>query len=212
MTPVHTSRARLTATSCLTSAAIALASAAIAQPAPEPPAAPAASVEEVVVTAQKRTESLVNVPIAIVAVSGAKLARSGVNDMSDLAAVVPGLHVDDAGAFFQPSIRGVGTAIAGAGASANVATYVDGIYKPEALSNDFNFIDIDSIQVLKGPQGTLFGRNSTGGAIVVTTRTPSFTPEFEMRAGYGSFGTVNGALFASTGLTDKLAVSLALGG
>ena len=212
MTPAHTSRARLTATSCLTSAAIALASAAIAQPAPEPPAAPAASVEEVVVTAQKRTESLVNVPIAIVAVSGAKLARSGVNDMSDLAAVVPGLHVDDAGAFFQPSIRGVGTAIAGAGASANVATYVDGIYKPEALSNDFNFIDIDSIQVLKGPQGTLFGRNSTGGAIVVTTRTPSFTPEFEMRAGYGSFGTVNGALFASTGLTDKLAVSLALGG
>jgi iron complex outermembrane receptor protein len=212
MTPVHTSRARLTATSCLTSAAIALASAAIAQPAPEPPAAPAASVEEVVVTAQKRTESLVNVPIAIVAVSGAKLARSGVNDMSDLAAVVPGLHVDDAGAFFQPSIRGVGTAIAGAGASANVATYVDGIYKPEALSNDFNFIDIDSIQVLKGPQGTLFGRNSAGGAIVVTTRTPSFTPEFEMRAGYGSFGTVNGALFASTGLTDKLAVSLALGG
>ena len=202
----------LTTSTCLCSALWALASGApaAAQTAPSTPTA--SSVEEVVVTAQKRTESLVNVPIAIVAVSGAKLAKSGVNDMSDLAAVVPGLHIDDAGAFFQPSIRGVGTAIAGAGANANVATYVDGIYKPEALSNDFNFIDIDSVQVLKGPQGTLFGRNSTGGAIIVTTRTPSFMPQLEMRAGYGSFGTVNGALFASTGLSDKLAVSLALGG
>jgi iron complex outermembrane receptor protein len=206
---IQTSRARLAATSCLTG--VAIASAAFAQAA-QPPANSGPSVEEVVVTAQKRTESLVNVPISIVAASGAKLAKNGVNDMSDLANIVPGLHVDTSGAFFQPSIRGVGSAIAGAGASANVATYVDGIYKPEALSNDFNFIDVDSIQVLKGPQGTLFGRNSTGGAIVVTTRLPSFTPQFEMRLGYGTFNTVNGALFASTAITDRLAVSLALGG
>ena len=172
----------------------------------------ATTVGEVVITAQKRSESQVNVPISVVAVSGDNLAKAGVKDMGDLATVVPGLHVDEAGAFFQPSVRGVGTAIAGAGASANVATYVDGIYKPNALSNDFNLIDVESIQVLKGPQGTLFGRNSTGGAILVTTRSPSFTPHLEAMASYGSFNTVRGAVFATTGITSKLAVSLAVEG
>ena len=123
-------RTALVTSTCLGSALWALASAtpAGAEAVAAATANSGTSVEEVVVTAQKRSESLVNVPISIVAVSGAKLAKSGVNNMSDLANVVPGLHVDTAGAFFQPSIRGVGTAIAGAGASANVATYVDGIY------------------------------------------------------------------------------------
>jgi len=169
--------------------------------------------EEIVVTAQKRSESLVNVPIAVVAVSGSSLAKSGVTDMASLGTVVPGLHIDDAGAFFQPSIRGVGTAIAGAGASANVATYVDGIYKPNALSNDFSFIDVDSVQVLKGPQGTIFGRNSTGGAIVVTTKAPSFTPHLEAQASYGSFNTLTGGVYATTGIIpDKLAASISFNG
>jgi iron complex outermembrane receptor protein len=132
MTFIRTFRTGLAATSSLTG--IVFASAALAQSATAPSATAPPSVEEVVVTAQKRSESLVNVPIAIVAVSGSKLASKGIEDMSDLAGVVPGLHIDDAGAFFQPSIRGVGTAIAGAGASANVATYVDGIYKPEPTS------------------------------------------------------------------------------
>ncbi len=192
--------------------ALAMATAANAQAVQAPATGEASAVGEIVITAQKRSESLVNVPIAVTAVSGANLAKSGVTDMGDLAAVVPGLHVDTSGAFFQPSIRGVGTAIAGAGASANVATYVDGVYKPQALSNDFNFIDVDSVQVLKGPQGTLFGRNSTGGAIVVTTKTPTFTPQFEAQAGYGTFNTVTGSLYAVSGITDKLAMSVALGG
>lgn len=168
-------------------------------------------IEEVTVTAQKRSEKQVNVPISVVAVSEQKLQDSGVRGMGDLSQLVPALHVDASGAFFQPSIRGVGTAIAGAGASANVATYVDGIYKPNALSNDFDFIDIDSIQVLKGPQGTLFGRNATGGAILVTTKQPSFDPELELQAGYGSFNTMQGRFFVSDGLTDTLAVSAAGG-
>ncbi|HEX7759755.1 MAG TPA: TonB-dependent receptor [Caulobacteraceae bacterium] len=203
-------------------AALALAGSALAplaaqaQAASQPPAAPAPSaataVNEVVVTAQKRSESLVNVPIAVTAVSGSNLQKSGVADMGDLAHVVPGLHVDSSGAFFQPSIRGVGTAIAGAGASANIATYVDGVYRPNALSNDFEFIDIDSVQVLKGPQGTLFGRNSTGGAIVVTTKAPSFDPQLEARAGYGSFNTFTASVYGSDRITDKLAASLSIGG
>jgi iron complex outermembrane receptor protein len=169
-------------------------------------------VAEVVVTAQKRNEALVNVPISITAISGEGLAKTGVTSASDLSTVVPGLHVDSSGAFFQPSIRGVGTAIAGAGASANVATYVDGVYQPQALSTDFNFIDVASVQVLKGPQGTLFGRNSTGGAVLVTTRAPSFTTGLDAQVGYGSFNSWSGALFA-TGpiIDDKLAASISLG-
>ncbi|MET0984038.1 MAG: TonB-dependent receptor [Steroidobacteraceae bacterium] len=167
--------------------------------------------EEIVVTAQKRTEHAVDVPISMTVVSGDGLEASGVSDMASLSQLVPGLHIDSSGAFFQPSIRGVGTAIAGAGASANVATYVDDIYKPNALSNDFDFIDVESVQVLKGPQGTLFGRNATGGAILVTTKTPSFEPGLEIRAGYGSFNTFNGAFFGTMGLSDRVAASLAVG-
>lgn len=165
----------------------------------------------VTVTAQRRDESLVDVPISVAAFSGEQLESAGVIGMEDLGNLVPGLHVDSSGAFFQPSIRGVGTAIAGAGASANVATYVDGVYKPNALSNDFDFVDVESIQVLKGPQGTLFGRNATGGAILVTTKRPGFVPEFEAKLGIGSFGTYRGQIFASDALTENLAVSLAFG-
>ncbi|NWG52999.1 MAG: TonB-dependent receptor [Hydrogenophilaceae bacterium] len=168
--------------------------------------------DEIVVTAQRRNESLVDVPISVSTVSGADLIESGVGGMESLANVVPGLRIDSSGAFYQPSVRGVGTAIAGAGASANVATYVDGIYKPNALANDFEFIDIASIQVLKGPQGTLFGRNATGGAILVTTRQPSFEQEVAMQASYGSFNTFGGSMFLTDGVTDNLAVSLAVGG
>lgn len=167
--------------------------------------------EEIVVTAQKRAEQAVDVPISMTVVSGDGLEAGGVTDMASLSQLVPGLHIDSSGAFFQPSIRGVGTAIAGAGASANVATYVDDIYKPNALSNDFDFIDVQSVQVLKGPQGTLFGRNATGGAILVTTKTPSFDPGLEVRAGYGSFNTFKGSFFGTTGLSDRVAVSLAAG-
>jgi iron complex outermembrane receptor protein len=181
----------------------------------QPPAAATGgtsdALQEIVVTAQRREERMVNVPISVTAISNDRLLSSGVTDMSNLPSIVPGMHVDESGAFFQPSIRGVGTAISGAGASANVATYLDGIYKPNALANLFNFIDVDSIQVLKGPQGTLFGRNATGGAILVTTKAPTFAPQLEAKVSYGSFNTVTAATFASMGFNDVLAGSIAAG-
>ena len=169
--------------------------------------------QEIVVTAERRNESLVNVPISVTALSADTLERSGVDSMSDLGSVVPGLHIDQTGVFFQPTIRGVGTAISSAGISSNVATYLDGVYQPDQLFGNFEFIDVDSVQVLKGPQGTLFGRNATGGAILVSTRSPSFTPELDVRASYGSFNTVNYSAFGSNALIDgKLAMSVAIGG
>jgi iron complex outermembrane receptor protein len=204
----------VTLAATLASAGIALLSpSAHAQNAAAAPQSDAGSgdLNEIVVTAQRREERLVNVPISITALSSEKLQDSGVTDMGSLASVVPGLHIDISGAFFQPSIRGVGTAISGTGASANIATYVDGVYKPNALSNDFDFIDVDSIEVLKGPQGTLFGRNATGGAILVNTKGPTFDTQFETKVNYGSFHTVNAAAFASTGFTDVLAGSISVG-
>jgi iron complex outermembrane receptor protein len=169
------------------------------------------ALDEVVVTAQRHSENLVSVPISVATASEEKLEATGVMDMGSLAQVVPSLHIDASGAFFMPSIRGVGTAIAGAGASNNVATYVDGAYKPNALSNDFDFVDVTDIQVLKGPQGTLFGRNTTGGAIVVTTRDPTFSPTQEARVSYGSFNTFESAVFLSDAVTDHLAASVSFG-
>ena len=96
----------------------------------------------------------------------------------------------------------------GPGLSANVAIYVDGIIRPSGLTNNINFLDVDSVQVLKGPQGTLFGRNATGGAILVNSATPTFDPTVQGRVSYGRYNTVDTAVAGSTGLTDTLAASV----
>jgi iron complex outermembrane recepter protein len=159
--------------------------------------APASSLQEIVVTAQKRSENLVNVPATITTLSRDSLTNTGMTSVNDIAQVVPGLQIASQGAFSLPFIRGIGTTISGAGFPSNVATYVDGFYRPTGLSNDMDLIDISDVEVLKGPQGTLFGRDATGGAILLTTQAPSFTPEFKGRLSYGSLDTANVGAFAT---------------
>ena len=163
---------------------------------------------EIVVTAQRRSERLVDVPIAVTAVTGVALQESGVTSSAQLGQVVPGLRLDLSGAFFQPTVRGVGSATAGVGLSSNVATYIDGIYRPSQFSTNFELADIESIQVLKGPQGTLFGRNATGGAILVMTEDPKFTPNARGTISFGRYDTFRGTVAASAGLTDKIALGI----
>jgi iron complex outermembrane receptor protein len=165
--------------------------------------------QEVVVTAQRRDERALDVPIAITAVTGAQLAQANITRSFDLAQVVPGLRIDQDGPFVQPTLRGIGNAIAGPGVNPAVATYIDGYYQPSELSTNFNLLGVESIQVLKGPQGTLFGRNATGGAIVVTTRQPTFDTHVEALLGYGRFNDYRAQLYASTGLTNTIAVNIA---
>jgi iron complex outermembrane recepter protein len=165
---------------------------------------------EIVVTAQKRSESAVNVPISIASVSQDQLVTLGIQDVTDLPSVVPGLRIDFSGAFSQPTIRGVGSAILGPGLSSNVATYVDGVIRPSSLTNNVQFDDVSNIEVLKGPQGTLFGRNATGGAILISTQAPTFDTTVRANASYSSYHTVKEGLFASTGFTDTLAGSISL--
>ena len=123
------------------------------------PTAEAATVGEVVVTAQRRSERLLDVPIAITSVSADQLASSGIGGATDLGLITPGLNFAVQGAFAQPTIRGIGTTVTGPGADANVSLYVDGVYQPNQTGNLFDFNNIERIDVLKGPQGTLFGRN-----------------------------------------------------
>ncbi|MBW8814220.1 MAG: TonB-dependent receptor [Caulobacterales bacterium] len=142
-------------------------------------------VGEVVVTAQRREERLIDVPIAITAATRAELEAQGVQNTRDLTNMTPGLNAATQGFAFQPSIRGIGTTSTALGDETNVALYVDNVYMPFQAGNAFALKNIERIEVLKGPQGTLFGRNATGGAIRVVTADPAFDPGFEASANYG---------------------------
>lgn len=169
----------------------------------------ARTVEEIVVTAQRRQERLQDVPISITAISGDTLEKVGVNSVVNLPQTVPALRFDYSGAFVQPTIRGVGSPLAGPGQTSNVAVYLDGFYVPNALGTDFQLLNVSGVQVLKGPQGTLFGRNATGGAVLINTEDPSFTPSVKARFSYGSFDKTNVGFYGSTGVTDAVAVDFA---
>ena len=118
-------------------------------------------VEDIVVTAQRRSENLQKVPIAITAVTSAALTRSSIHDVTDLAVVVPGLNINSTIGFVTSQLRGVGTTLISVGFENPVAIYVDGVYYASPSASVVNFSNIERVEVLKGPQGTLFGRNAT---------------------------------------------------
>jgi iron complex outermembrane recepter protein len=145
--------------------------------------------EEIVVTAQRREEKSVDVPISITALSAQQLATANVQTLSDIERLTPSLRFDNQAGFFQPTIRGIGTGVTTSGGGENVGIYIDGFYSPNPLAGDFQLGNVSNIQVLKGPQGTLFGHNTTGGAIVVQTPDPSFEPAANVSVSYARFAT-----------------------
>ncbi len=168
------------------------------------------SVDEVVVTAQRREERLTDVPIAITALSEAKLESAGIVNTTDLGLITPGLFVAQTGQNVQPTIRGIGTPITAVGSDANVAVYVDGVYQPAQTANSFSLPDVEQIEVLKGPQGTLFGRNATGGAIIIRTKEPRFDFQGAFKASYGSFEETRLRGWVTGPITENLAASLSV--
>jgi iron complex outermembrane receptor protein len=169
--------------------------------------AAAPEVQEVVVTAEKRAGNITTTPIAVQVLSAEKLANAAVTNIYDIANMTPGLRMDLLGTNLQPTIRGVTSNTSGTGNSPNVAIYVDGYYQPSNLSNNLELADIKEIEVVKGPQGTLFGRNATGGAILVSTLAPSFTPSGKIEAGYGKDNDVRLTAYVTGPITANLAGS-----
>ena len=169
------------------------------------PAAADGGVAEIVVTAQKRAENLQKVPIVISVATGAQLTTAGVTSLPTLGALAPGLNTRTTAGAFQPSLRGIGTA---SNVVENpVALYIDGVYLPQQREGTRELPDVEQVAILKGPQGTLFGRNATGGVIQITTQQP--TKDFTLRASAGidSFLTGRGSVFVSGGLTDNILAS-----
>lgn len=168
------------------------------------------ALEEIIVTAQKRDENIRDVPISISSLSSDALARSGVTNNLQLTNSVPGLRMERVGNATIPAIRGVTTFVTVAGAQANVATYVDNVYISNLAAGTFDLPDVSRVDVLKGPQGTLFGRNATGGAIQVFTRDPNLDRlGGEVSVGYGNFDTFTMKGFITTPIIeDKLAISV----
>lgn len=163
--------------------------------------------QEIVVTAEKRSEKLQDVPISIDAVTSAQLEMSGVTRSGDLAQVVPGLIMQQSMNGTEPHIRGVGTT-AVFGEENSVATYVDGVYRLGLTGALAQLNDVDQVEVLKGPQGTLFGRNATGGVISIKTKDPVQTFSGDAGLSYGNYNTETGDFYLTGGLTDNLAASV----
>lgn len=147
--------------------------------------------EEIIVTAQKRSENIRDVPISITALSGEQIEGAGVTSSLELPEVVPGLKIDRVGSSTIPAIRGVSSYVTNVGVDNNVAMYIDDIYVSSGNSSTFNLPDISRIEVLKGPQGTLFGRNATGGAIRIFTKDPQMTSlKGDFNLSYGNFDNI----------------------
>jgi iron complex outermembrane receptor protein len=159
---------------------------------------------EIIVTAQRRQERQVDVPITVTTLGAAQLESANVQDLSDISRVTPSLRFDNAAAFAQPTIRGIGTGVTTSGGGANVGIYIDGFYSPNPLAADSQLMNVQSIQVLKGPQGTLFGRNTTGGAILIQTAEPSEEPAAQFKASYGRYNEFKGQGYVTYGLADGL--------
>ena len=174
-----------------------------------PAAEGATGLEEIVVTAQRREENLQKVPISVTALTAAALQTAGVGSTVELLNVTPGFVYSRQIKGGVPFIRAVGTPDSSVYNEPAVATYVDGVYIMDATATIFALNNIKSIEVLKGPQGTLFGRNATGGLINVRTRDPQTEFAAEASLGYGNYGTADGALYL-TGGAGSVAADLAV--
>jgi iron complex outermembrane receptor protein len=134
-----------------------------------------AVLEEIVVTAQKRAEKLQDTQIAVSAISGETISKLAIDSTSAIATRNPSLVYSEAGGESQLYIRGIGSNIFSVGVDQSIATHIDGIYTGRANMGLTQFLDVERVEILRGPQGTLYGRNATGGAINIISAQPTDT-------------------------------------
>ena len=159
---------------------------------------------EIVVTAQRRSENAQDVPITVAAYTAHDLSSVGAVLSDDLPFIVAGLQMQPVGAFQPITLRGVGNN----GTGSAVLTFIDGVYYPfQTGSQAFN--NVVNVEVDKGPQGTLFGRNSTGGVVQITTRSPQVTPQADVEVGYANYDTQTFNIYATGAVAPRLAADVA---
>ena len=166
--------------------------------------------EEVVVTARRREESLQETPVAVSAFGADEMRAAGIEGVGDLTQHVPGLSRREGRKEADLSIRGVGTRVVGARVDPGVGVYVDNIFIPRSDSQLMDAINLESVQVLRGPQGTLFGKNTAGGALLLTTKKPGEEFEGFANANFGDLDRTKLRLGVSGPLTERLAGGLVL--
>ena len=190
-----------------------------------PPAAPAADDQQqpaatpdqggdIVVTAQRREQSVLAVPIAISAIGGNTLTTKGITNSANLAAAVPNLQVSSPYGSTQPnfSLRGISVANEyNSNQASPIGVYVDDVYLASRTAHGMGLFDLERVEVLRGPQGTLFGRNTTGGAINFITKGPTLSGnEGYVEGGYGNFNTYTAqAAIETTMVEDQLGLRIA---
>ena len=173
-------------------------------------AAPQSSgIADIVVTAQKRAESVQDIPIAVSAIGGEALAQRGVTDLTAIASTVPGLNVSEQVGQARLTLRGIGVDNISTGAESSVAFNQDGVFFSRSAAALASFYDVERVEVLRGPQGTLYGRNATGGSVNILTNRPTFSTKAGVSLTYGNYDTVNAEAYYSTGLSDTVAMRVA---
>ncbi|MCK9506682.1 MAG: TonB-dependent receptor, partial [Porticoccaceae bacterium] len=167
------------------------------------------TLEEIIVTAQKRAQNLQDVPIAVTALQGEQLVSAGIDTQRALSMMTPNVIVNANADYVTPYIRGIGTQYANPGLEPSVGTYFNDVYNSRSSAGLMTFTDVERVEVLKGPQGTLYGRNTTGGAVRIITKDP--TEEFEAGIGMnlGNYDQRGADFYISGPLAENLTGRLA---
>jgi len=168
--------------------------------------------DEITVTATKREQSIYEVPIAVSAFEGDKLAAQGITSINDIGKFVPNMNVTSFSAghvsSINPFIRGIGMQDHLITTDPGVSVYVDGVYLGRQVGQNWSLANIERVEVLRGPQGTLYGRNSIGGAVNIITKTPGADPGARVGFEVGSRERLNGDFYADMNLSDNTAMSV----
>src|SRR5580704_19594104 len=167
------------------------------------------AIQEIVVTASKRSESLQSVPVSVTALTSAQLSQLKMDSPSDLVTQVPNLQVNGIVGEGSPlfSLRGVSMFDYSLNQSSPVASYIDEVYKGNFTLFGVELYDLERVEVLRGPQGTLYGKNTTGGAINFITHKPGFDTEGDIKVGFGDYNRreIEGA-FQTALVPERVAV------
>lgn len=170
-------------------------------------------IEEITVTAQRRTENVQNVPVSVSSVTAAALEKATITDVQDIAVSLPAVTLTNTNGYLTSSIRGVGGNSVGPGVENQVALYIDDVYYGSPAGSLLSLNNMQQIDVLKGPQGTLFGRNATGGVIQITTRDPGNELTGEVKASYGDYNNTFGSAYLGGAIIpDVLKADIAIEG